>query len=304
MRSLPPLTELRAFEAAARHLSFKGAASELGVTPTAISHQVKLLEQNCGRPLFHRRPAPVRLTIAGEELFFAVRDGLDAMANGFSRVRGDASGSRLSVTTTNAFAARWLVPRIPRWRSAYPDVSLSVIGTDTVLNIDSGDADLAIRYAVRPPQASKSIELVRDTFRIVASPCLIGNRSLPYSAMQLVGHTLIEAEWPPGDANAPNWQRWQKTAEEAGDHAPDLTAYVSLRFREELHAIEAAIAGQGIAICSDVLVAAELSKGTLVVISPISLPGYGFYILHRAGRVTSSASAFVNWAQAAVAEEP
>src|SRR6266511_3800512 len=114
MTRLPPLIELRAFEAAARHVSFKKAAAELGVTPTAISHQIRLLEQYCGRALFRRRPRPLSLTEAGDR-------------------------HPLRVTTTNAFASRWLVPRLPRWRKVRPDAPLDVIGTDNVLDLHAGD---------------------------------------------------------------------------------------------------------------------------------------------------------------------
>ena len=111
MWNLPPLTQVRAFEAAARHLSFKLAAAELGVTPTAISHQIKLLERHCGQPLFRRRPRPLALSWAGEQLFPVFRDGLEAIAEALATVRAGSESGRLRVTTTNAFAARWLVPR-------------------------------------------------------------------------------------------------------------------------------------------------------------------------------------------------
>src|SRR5215469_16962900 len=103
MRKLPPLTELLAFEAAARHLSFKAAASELGVTPTAISHQIRLLERYCGRALFRRRPRPLTLTEAGTRLFPVIRDGLEAFASAISIVKREREVQPLRVTTTNAF---------------------------------------------------------------------------------------------------------------------------------------------------------------------------------------------------------
>src|SRR3982750_4470587 len=113
MRKLPPLTELRAFEAAARRLSFKMAAAELHVTPTAISHQIKLLERYCGKTLFRRRPRPLKLTMAGEQLFPVIRDGLETFADVLATVRAGAVGGRLRITATNAFGARWLVPKLP-----------------------------------------------------------------------------------------------------------------------------------------------------------------------------------------------
>src|SRR5262245_20412683 len=112
-RRLPPLIELRAFEAAARHMSFRLAASELGVTPTAISHQIRLLERYCGRSLFRRRPRPLVLTEAGSRLFPTIREGLETFAAAIAAVRARDERRPLRVTTTNAFASRWLVPRLP-----------------------------------------------------------------------------------------------------------------------------------------------------------------------------------------------
>src|SRR5690349_13623033 len=151
MRSLPPLTALRAFEAAARHMSFKAAADELRLTPTAVSHQIRSLEALCGRPLFRRRPRPIALTDGGARLFPVIRDGLDQFAEAVAAIREEANHRPLRVTTTNAFASRWLVQRLPMWRAAHPETALEVIGTDAVVNLRAGDADLAIRYVHASP---------------------------------------------------------------------------------------------------------------------------------------------------------
>src|SRR5881275_1119230 len=116
VKKLPPLIELSAFEAAGRHMSFKRVAAELGVTPTAISHQIRLLERYCGRALFRRRPRPLSLTQAGARLFPIIRDGLEAFSSAIATIQRDRDKQPLRVTTTNAFASRWLVPRRPRWR--------------------------------------------------------------------------------------------------------------------------------------------------------------------------------------------
>jgi len=169
MHKLPPLSELRAFEAAARHLSFKKAAAELGVTPTAISHQIKLLEQYCGRPLFRRRPRPMALTESGGRLFPVIRDGLEVFAATIAIIKRDRSRQSLRVTTTNAFASRWLIPRLPRWRKIRPDAPLEVIGTDNVLDLNAGDADIAIRYARTSPTDGTVGELLKDRFWPICS---------------------------------------------------------------------------------------------------------------------------------------
>lgn len=305
MRALPPLTELRAFAAAARHLSFTKAAAELSVTPTAISHQIKLLEEHCGRLLFRRRPRPLTLTSAGERLFPAVRDGFEAIADALAAVRSGARGGRLRITATNAFAARWLVPRLPDWRAAHPRLKLDIIGTDAVLDLRGGEIDLAIRYARRLASDYASTELMRDTFRVVASPKLVGDLRQPLRPAEIATLPLIESEWPSNDRRAPTWQRWQAVARRRHKAVPALARLVSLCFREELHAIEAAISAQGVAICSDVLVAPELASGALVQISRITLPGYGFHVIHRAcdGRL-AEIKAFLAWAQSVRSRPP
>lgn len=299
MRQLPPLTELRAFEAAARHLSFKLAAAELGVTPTAISHQIKLLERHCGQSLFRRRPRPLSLTWAGWQLFPVLRDGFESFGEALSAVRASGASGRLRITATNAFAARWLVPSLPHWRTAHPRLNLDIIGTDAVLDLKASEADIAIRYAVKPPNDGPCVELMRDTFHVVASPRLVGKAGRMLSPTELARLPLIEAEWPPTDQHAPNWRRWQRAARARHKMVPDLAGLASLSFREELHALEAAIAGHGVAICSDVLIAPELASGVLVPVSRVALSGYGFYIVHRdAHPKLASIRAFVAWAQA------
>jgi LysR family transcriptional regulator, glycine cleavage system transcriptional activator len=297
MKHLPPLTALRAFEAAARHSSFKSAAAELGVTPTAISHQIRLLEQHCGRPLFRRQPRPLALTSAGAQLFPVVREGLDKFSDALADLRSGSVHGRLRVTATNAFAARWLIPRLPLWRQSHPQLRLDIVGTDAVLNLDAGEADVAIRYCRTPPSGFDSLELVRDTFYVVGSPSLLGPAVTSITPADLAGLPLIEYGWPATDAEAPTWQRWETMAREVHGVVPPLATLASLSFREELHAIEAVIAGQGIAICSDVLVGRALADGTLIQVSDISLPGYGFYITYRSGRAREAAiKAFLNWA--------
>jgi LysR family transcriptional regulator, glycine cleavage system transcriptional activator len=300
MRKLPPLTELRAFEAAARCLSFRLAAVELGVTPTAVSHQIRLLEAYCGQPLFRRLPRPVALTWAGQQLFPVVRDGLESFTDAINGVRVGSASGRLRVTTTNAFAARWLVPRLPKWREAHPRRKLDIVGTDTVLSLESGEADISIRYVRRAPTEGPSVELARDTFLVVANPKLVGRSRKPLNPVELGQFPLIEAGWPASDIEAPTWRQWETAARTHHKHVPNLSGLVSLNFREELHAIEAAISGQGIAICSDVLVAPELASGALVKVARVTLPGYGFYIVHRSSHPKlASIKAFVAWALAA-----
>jgi LysR family glycine cleavage system transcriptional activator len=300
MQKLPPLVELRAFEAAARCRSFKVAAAELGVTPTAVSHQIKLLEAYCGQTLFRRQPRPITLTWAGEQLFPVVRDGFGSFVEAINVVRAGDTAARLRLTTTNAFAARWLVPRLPQWRKAHSRLKLEIVSSDEVLNLENGEADISIRYVRSTPTDGPSFELARDSFHVVAAPKLVGKLRRPMNPVQVARFPLIEAGWRSSDAEAPTWRQWEGAARRHYQHVPDLSGLVSLNFREELHAIEAAVSGQGIAICSDLLVAPELASGALVKLTSVTMPGCGFYVVHRASHPKmASIKAFVAWAMEA-----
>lgn len=282
MRNLPPLRSLHAFEAAARHGSFKLAAAELGVTSTAISHQIRLLEETCGYQLFQRRPRPLLLTKAGARLFPGLRNGFDVLAGAIAAVAEPDARAPLRITSPNAFASRWLVPRLSKWREENPTVPLEIIGTDAVLDLRAGAADVAIRYARRPPQDFVAQEVFRDTFFPVCSPRLLASdgRSIQRVA-DLLRFPLIHFDWMNRDPGAPTWRQWLTTARSI-DPSLETDKAWDLSFREELHAIDAVVAGQGIAICSDVVVSNELRSGVLVKAHPLSLPGYGFYLVAMA----------------------
>ena len=297
MRKLPPLGALRAFEAAARRLSFKEAATELGVTPTAVSHQIRSLEAICGQRLFRRRPRPLALTGAGERLFPIVRAGFDTFAAAIAALSPSAGQRQLRVTSPNAFASRWLVPRLPRWRERHPKVSLEIIGTDSVLDLRAGSADVAIRYARRMPPDLAAQEIFRDAFFPVCSPDLLAKGGRPIErAADLLHYPLIHFDWRNRDRDAPTWRLWLATARSVDPGIPDVTKPWDLSFREELHAIDAVAAGQGIAICSDVVLSRELNRGTLVKAHDLSLPGYGFYLAYVPNHPQqSSIEAFSAW---------
>jgi LysR family glycine cleavage system transcriptional activator len=290
------LSALRAFEAAARHLSFKAAAAELSLTPSAVSHQVRLLEQILRRPLFRRRPRPLQLTEAGLVLFPVIRNGFDAFADAASLITNGAAAQRLRVTTTNAFAARWLVPRLPRWRASHPEIPLEVIGTDSVVDLAAGEADIAIRYALASPPDLIASELLRDHFWPVASPKLLASGPPINRPLDLAHYPLIHSWWAP-EIHAPTWERWLTMARRIEPELPVDLAANGLMFREELHAIDAVVAGQGISLLSDVLVAPELACGGLVKVLGLALPGLGFYLAYRADHAHHGViEAFADWA--------
>src|SRR5262249_2114687 len=301
MNRLPPLIELRAFEAAGRHMSFKKAAAELGVTPTAVSHQIRLLEQYCGRALFRRQPRPLSLTQAGARLFPVVRDGLEAFATAFGAIRRHGDRQPLRGTTTNPFARRLLVPRLSPWRKLRPDAPLDVIGTGNVIDLRASDADVAIRYTRTSPRDGRAEQFLQDAFWPVCSPQLFAAGGCLRTPADLKPHVLVHYYWSPSDLEAPTWQRWLAVARSRWHDAPEFKDMEHLRFREELHAIEAVIAGQGIGILSDVLVAPELATGALVKAFDVSLPGYRFYVVHTPGHPREkTARAFAGWLRSVI----
>ena len=298
MRRLPPLASLRAFEAAARHLSFERAAAELGVTPTAISHQIRIVEDVCGRTLFRRRPRPLTLTEAGQRLFPVLCTGLDAFAAAVESVRHEPEQSPLRVTTPNAFASQWLVPRLPDWRACQPQFPLEVIGTNAVLDLHAGQADVALRYTRARPTQGAVREMFCDRYTPVCSPALLAAGKGVRRAADLLHYPLIHFDWARQDDDVPTWRRWLAKARQTEPGLPDAVARCNLSFREELHAIDAVIAGQGVAICSDVVVGRELQAGRLVRAHELALSGYAYYLVWLPDHPRQKAiDAFCQWAQ-------
>jgi LysR family glycine cleavage system transcriptional activator len=271
-RRLPPLAALRAFEAAARHLSFKRAAKELGVTPTAISHQIRLLEETLKLPLFERQTRSVALTPAGQQLYPVLRDGFDAFARTLHSLVAPPRRRSLTLSVTPAFAAKWLLPRIPSWRAAQPEIDLHLHASEEPVDLISGSADVAIRYGYGPFPGLHAEVLLEDRFAPVASPHL-GLKA----AADLRRHTLLHFDWRKLKRDTPTWRLW---AAKAG--LADLQVENGIRFSDESHAIQAAIAGQGVALLSLILVAEELASGALVQPFGPVVDGYRYQLAYPA----------------------
>ncbi|TAK76705.1 MAG: LysR family transcriptional regulator [Aquabacterium sp.] len=250
-RRLPPLSALRAFEAAARHASFKLAAGELSLTPTAISHQVRALESQLGLKLFTRAVRSVRLTPEGEQLFPVLREGFDRFAEAVGRLQAQRRAA-VTVSTTPAFAARWLLPHLPAFQSRHPGIDLRLHASNAVVDLEAGAADLAVRYGHGSYPGLDAWPLAEDSFAPVASP-----RLKLRDPRELARHTLIHFEWQRPDASHPSWKLWARAARLR------LDTTSGLHFTDESHAIAAAVAGQGVALLSLVLVRQELAQGLL-----------------------------------------
>jgi LysR family glycine cleavage system transcriptional activator len=257
-RRLPPLLSLRAFEAAAAHLSFQRAALELSVTPSAISHQVRALEDTLGQPLFVRLTRQLALTPAGRRLFDDLRMGFDVLEAGVDKLRRPAASQAVTLTTNTAFAARWVLPRMDAFRKACPTVELRLHASDTRVDLARGDADIAVRSGSGQWPGLVSRELMPERYAPLCSPMLGLKR-----VADLRKHRLIHCDWQPQALAPAVWPRWFR---EAGIASPGSRAMkaAGLSFSDETHAMLAALAGHGVALLSLTLCAEELRSGALL----------------------------------------
>lgn len=284
--SLPPLATLRAFEAAARHLSFKKAASELLVTPTAISHQVRLLEETLGVRLFVRKPRQVLLTPAGQELFPVLRDGFGEFARVIDRLKQHKAQRRLTVSVLPSFAAKWLLPRLSRFQTLHPDIHLSLHTSVEAVEIGGAIADAAIRYGAGPYHGLVAQTLFFENFAPMASPVL--GLQTPDDLQEL---PLLHLDWAHPDDVTPTWARWLKLA-----GMRDVALKPGLAFNDDTHAIQAAIAGQGVVLCSMEMTVQERQSGILQQPFGPFIRGHQYQLLHTGkGAHQAEIAAFGNW---------
>lgn len=257
-RALPSLVALRAFEATAAHGSVQRAAAELHVTPTAISHQVRALEEELGTALFVRRPRQLVLTPGGKRLFEALRQGLDTMAAGVLAARQDSGKRAVTLSATTAFAARWILPRLAALHGACPGVSLRVHASETVVDLARGDADLAIRFGDGSWPGLATHHLGDEHYAAMCSPALRARRLQDLETQQ-----LIQFDWGANAKSPAVWSRWAKQAGIARP-AQWVAARKTLSFSDEAQAIGAVASGLGMGLLSLTLTRTEQESGTLV----------------------------------------
>lgn len=264
---------LRVFEAAARRLSFKDAALELNVTPTAVSHQIKQLETHLAIKLFERGTRQVRLTAEGESLYPVLREGLDDFERALESLHRKPSSQVATLSSTVAFMARRLAPRAGSFRAAYPGWSLRLDASNEVVDLD-GEADAAIRYGSGRYPGLIVEPLIQDHFAPVCTPALVAA-----ARAGLDGVTLLHFDWGPAardDPYRPSWSRWLEQAGISSGIGTDQR----LSFTDEIHAVQATLAGQGVGLLSLTLVAEELASGALLRPFEFMLPSYRFDLVY------------------------
>src|SRR5262245_4687824 len=274
-RRLPPLNALRAFEAAARQLSVSQAAAELHVTPAAISHQVKALEEWLGVPLFRRLNRQILLTEAGQTCFKGLRDGFDRLAATVEKVRGRAGAALLTVSAAPSFAGKWLLPRLERFRSAHPDIEVRIDANPRLSDFERDNVDIGIRYGRGRYPGLRADLLMAENVYPLCSPKLLRGPPRLRHPRDLAGHTLLHIDMPVMAEAEPTWEMWLRAA---GVTGVDWTR--GPHFSVSSMAIEMAMAGQGVGRCRARLCSAALAAGRLVKAFDVGLAlDFGYWIV-------------------------
>ena len=308
---LPPLNALRAFEAAARHLSFKNAARELHVTPGAVSHQVKLLEESLGMPLFRRLTRALELTPEGQALLPKVQEGLRNLAEAVERVRSRGEARTLTVMAPPNFAARWLVPRLASFTDSHPGLDLHVASRVAMIDgrpdsesqpspESSEVAPLAmVRFGDGRYPGARVDEVFSAVYVPVCHPRLLrGARPLRKPA-DLRNHTLLHDETFIEEGARPSWAAWLHSV-----GVNDIDATRGTHFSDASLSLEAALEGLGVALAMKPLVRGEVEAGRLVIpFSVSSAATYSYYLVTPEGSGNGVVGAFREWLLQESAEE-
>ena len=289
-RRLPSLNALRAFEAAARHLSFTKAAAELNVTQAAISHQVKALEEQLGLPLFRRVNRRLLLTDAGQTYVSGLTAAFDGIAEATEQVTAGRGGGSLRISTLPSMAAKWLLPRLSRFRAQHPDIDVLVSATHGLSDFRRDDLHLAIRYGQGRYPGLEVVPFMDDEIFVVCSPKLL-ERGPPLRApADLQHHTLLHDSTTEGERQ--NWRDWLATVGQTGvaaDRGPG--------FSDSNLVLEAVMAGEGVALTRRSLAADDLAAGRLVIpFGPVIPAALSYYIVYpRANAELPKVRKFAQW---------
>lgn len=292
MRRLPPLNSLRAFESAARWLSFSKAADELFVTPAAISQQIKQLEDHLGVALFHRMTRAVRLTEEARTVLPLLTEGFDKLAEAVDRLAQDQETGLLTVSSAPTFAQKWLLPRLPDFADKYPDIDLRLDASLLSRDFERDGIDLGIRLGLGDYPGLHVARVFGEQVSVVCSPKLLEGEKPLRGPEDLQHHRLVHVDWGQFSVPLPDWKMWLTAAgleEMTVKHGPTFTV--------ENMAIEAAASGNGVALVSTFAVVEELKTGRLVRPFELSLKaGFSYWLVcpHENMR-RAKVKAFSNW---------
>ena len=289
-----PLNALRVFEAVARHLSFSRAGVELGMTQTAVSYQVKLLEEHLGEQLFLRQPRQIIMTATAERMMPNVGKGFELLNEAMLQA-SQASGETLEIHSSPTFASHWLARNLGSFQLDWPAIAVRLLRVSKITDFNRDPADISIRWGVGPWPENECHLLGRFTFAPMLSPALadsLGGISRPEDLLRL----------PIIGAQQESWLHWFASA---GVEAPDLSAHRRHNYVEQDLCSNAALAGQGVAILNHIFFAEELASGRLV--APFNHPcrdEIGVWLVFPASRRnTPKIKAFRDWITKAVSAD-
>jgi LysR family glycine cleavage system transcriptional activator len=292
---LPPLSALRAFEATVRRASFKKAAEDLLVTPTAISHQIRQLEAYLGLRVLNRTPRSVSLTAHGKILYEATASGFGEIERAMARLTTATTSMTVTLSSTTAFLSHWLVPRMDLLRLAVPTIDLRLHSSNNVEILRQGGIETAIRYGSATVIDTPSLRLCNDVMTLVCSP------RLAISRLDDLRHaTLIHIDGRNRPIPKPEWSQW---CAQLG--IKDVNTAAGPRFPDSMLAVQAAIAGQGVVIVSRLLVADAIATGLLKAPFSQALAGDAYYFTCANGlEERSDIVALREWFQNAIGAMP
>ena len=288
-RTLPPLSSLRPFEAAARLESISRAADELHLTHGAVSHQVRALEEFLGTPLFARHGKRVALTAQGRAFADRVRRALADIADAAAQARGGRHERRLTVSVLPSFASRWLMPRLARFMEAHPEIDINVMATVELADFAAGEVDVAIRFGKGPYAPLASEPFLDDEYFVVASPKLA---KLVKEPADLLKMRLIRED-------VDYWSAWFAAAgvplERPLEHGP--------LFNDATYSMQAAVRGEGIVLARRSVMGDDLERGVLKRLFRIAVPSTERYwfVSPREAAHAPKVRAFRDWVKAELA---
>ncbi len=291
----PPLNALRAFEAAARHLSLTKAAVELNVTPGALSHQIRGLEDHLGFKLFDRGVRTIALTAAGKALLPGLQAGFLHIRDALAGLNALIGTRVLVISTPPGFTSKWLAPRLYRFSIAYPDIDVRVSSSLNNANFTSDGVDAAIRNVATDAAHDELLEvekLVDQSLAPVCSPAFAEKYGPFTSPDMLKGAPLIHDDSFSSRAAMPTWADWFRAA---GVRGADVSR--GLRFNSADHALDATVEGAGVLLAHDVLAYDDLRTGRLIMPFDLTLPSgrcYAFVCLKKQ-RDSANVLAFRAW---------
>ncbi|KUM23804.1 transcriptional regulator [Mesorhizobium loti] len=302
-RLLPGTRALRTFEAAARHLNFTRAADELGLTPAAVSHQIKEIEDQLDLVLFTRTSRTIRLTEAGNVLHEASIDALDLLSRAVSRARKMSRGAALLKVTLDAqFATKWLMRRVDDFRRQKPGIELRFDIAHEVRDFERDDVDAGIRFGAGRYPGLCAHRLFENIIIPVCSPALLASGPPLKEPRDLFNHTLAHIEWSRQGVTWPNWRMWMQAA-----GVDDFDDSRTLVFGSSTDATQAALDGNAVALADFAMVANDLSQGRLI--RPFELgikvaPEFAYFLVYPEGvKDDARIVAFRDWLLDEVAKD-